>query len=172
MMPCVMGMRARKGTMARRRAETRPALEWRILRWILLTVFWRLPRMVLRMIGWFIGAIVGLFRSPEEVLEAGDSFYRSYKWRRLRVDTLEANRERYGMLACECCGMMDVGAFHVDHIYPRSTHPELALDPKNLQVLCDACNIGKGTAYTTNWRGGDDPVPDGHRKRRWFLSRS
>ncbi len=160
-----------KEMMARARSETKPALEWRILRWMLLTVLWRLPRLVLRVVGWLFRLIVGLFERRGEEPETADSFYRSHKWRRLRVDALEANRQSYGMLACECCGMVDVGSFHVDHIYPRSTHPELALDPTNLQVLCDDCNIGKGTAFTTNWRGGDDPVPAKRRARRWFFSR-
>ncbi|MEM9625297.1 MAG: HNH endonuclease signature motif containing protein [Pseudomonadota bacterium] len=145
--------------MAKARRENRPSLEWRILRWILLTALWRLPRLLIRVIAWLFGSIIGLASRRDAEDETADSFYRSYKWRRLRVDALEANRERNGMLACECCGMVDVGSFHVDHIYPRSTHPELALDPANLQVLCDACNIGKGTAYTTNWRGGEEPVP-------------
>jgi hypothetical protein len=143
--------------------------EWRALRWLVLTAFWRLPRAILRFVAWLLGlvfaAIAGLFgRAPAQV-ETADGFYRSYKWRRLRVDALEANRQRYGMLACECCGMVDVESFHVDHIHPRSTHPELALDPANLQVLCDACNIGKGAAYATNWRGGEDPRPP--RRRGW-----
>ena len=145
--------------MAKARKENRSSLEWRILRWLLLTALWRLPRLLVRMIAWLFGSIIRLFSRRETESETADSFYRSYKWRRLRVDALEANRERYGMLVCECCGMVDVGSFHVDHIYPRSTHPELALDPANLQVLCDDCNIGKGTAYTTNWRGGEEPVP-------------
>lgn len=158
--------------MARAKATNRPAVELRILRWILLTTFWRLPCLLLRVIVWLMSGIARLFKRRVEEPELADSFYRSYKWRRLRVDVLEANRERYGMLACECCGMMEAGAFHVDHIYPRSTHPELALDPANLQVLCDDCNIGKGTAYTTNWRGGEDPLPEGRRTRRWFFRRS
>ena len=112
-----------------------------------------------------------LLRRPEPV-ETADSFYRSYRWRRLRVDALEANRQRYGLLACECCGMVNVASFHVDHIYPRSTHPELALDPANLQVLCNDCNIGKGVAYTTNWRGGEGPTLPKRPFFRRFLSRS
>ena len=158
--------------MARGRPESKPSLEWRVLRWILLVLLWRLPCFVFRVIAWLFGSIIGLFSRRATTDETADSFYRSHKWRRLRVDALEANRERYGMLACECCGMMEVGAFHVDHIYPRSTHPELALDPQNLQVLCDDCNIGKGTAYTTNWRGGEDPVPDSRPARRWFFLKS
>lgn len=143
--------------MAKGKARQQAAWEWRILRFAFLLLFWRLPRLTLRLVFGLVRFLAGLFRRREEASDVSDRFYRSYKWRRLRVDALEANRQRYGMLACECCGMIDVAAFHVDHIYPRSTHPELALDPDNLQVLCDACNIGKGTAYTTNWRGGDEP---------------
>jgi len=32
---------------------------------------------------------------------------------------------------------------HVDHIVPRSVNPAKALDPGNLQVLCERCNLGK-----------------------------
>ena len=155
--------------MAKARTRSKAALEWRILRFVVLVLFWRLPRLLIRVVGWLSGLAIGVFKRHGEALEAADSFYRSHKWRRLRVDALEANRLRYGMLACECCGMVDVDSFHVDHIYPRSTHPELALDPENLQVLCDACNIGKGTAYTTNWRGGKDPImPRRKGWRRWL----
>ncbi|MEZ5932474.1 MAG: HNH endonuclease [Alphaproteobacteria bacterium] len=142
--------------MAKGKAKPQPSLEWRVLRWFFLTVLWRLPRLMLRLVFGSLSLLIGLFRRGEEELETADSFYRSYKWRRLRVDVLEANRERYGLLACECCGMVDT-TFHVDHIYPRSTHPELALDPANLQVLCDDCNVGKATLYTTNWRGDEGP---------------
>ena len=40
----------------------------------------------------------------------------------------------------------------VDHIKPRSTHPELALDFDNLQVLCHDCNQGKGNRDDFAWR--------------------
>ncbi len=158
--------------MARGRVKRQASLEWRFLRFIVLTLFWRLPRLMLRFLVWLIGFLVSLFSRRADMPEPADSFYRSYKWRRLRVDTLEANRERYGMLACECCGMMGDGSFHVDHIFPRSTHPELALDPTNLQVLCEACNVGKGTAYTTNWRGGEGPALPKRRGLARFFARS
>jgi 5-methylcytosine-specific restriction endonuclease McrA len=158
--------------MAKSRRKRQASLEWRFFRFIVLTLLWRLPRLVLRVFIRLIGLLAGLFSRRVEDAEPADSFYRSYKWRRLRVDTLETNRERYGMLACECCGMMGDGAFHVDHIYPRSTHPELALDPTNLQVLCEACNVGKGTAYTTNWRGGQGPELPKRRGLKRFFARS
>ena len=158
--------------MARKKAKQEAAWEWRVLRWMILMVFWRLPKAIFRSLAWLIGALVGMVRRHPAEDETADGFYRSYQWRRLRVDVLEANRERYGLLACECCGMVDVRSFHVDHIYPRSTHPELALDPANLQVLCDDCNIGKGTAYTTNWRGGEGPSMPKRRGLRRFFARS
>ena len=156
----------------RKKVKAQPSIEWRVIRFVVLTVFWRLPRLVFRLIRWMARGLAGLFFKREPVAEPGDQFYRSYQWRKLRVAALEANRERYGLLACECCGMVDVGSFHVDHIYPRSTHPDLALDPDNLQVLCDQCNIGKGTDYTTNWRGGTTPKVKGRRGWRRFLLRT
>jgi hypothetical protein len=153
------------------KGKEKPSLEWRMLRWVVLTLLWRLPRLVLRLAFGVLSLVIGLFRQGEDDEERADGFYRSYKWRRLRVDVLEANRERYGMLACECCGMVDA-TFHVDHIYPRSTHPELALDPANLQVLCDDCNVGKATLYTTNWRGGEGPSLPKRRGLRRLFGRS
>ena len=41
---------------------------------------------------------------------------------------------------------------NVDHIKPRKKFPELALVEDNLQVLCGACNHGKGNWDQTNWR--------------------
>lgn len=156
--------------MTKRRAKKKaaPSVEWRLLRWLAVTTLWRLPRLVVVIFAWIIGGVFRLLTRAEEEAETAERFYRSYQWRKLRVAALEANRERYGMLACECCGMIDTSPFHVDHIYPRSTHPDLALDPDNLQVLCDDCNIGKGTGYTTNWRGGTEPRPDKRRGWRQF----
>ena len=97
-----------------------------------------------------------------------DVFYRSHRWRRARTDALEGNRERYGALTCECCLTAGHGQWHVDHIRPRSSHPELALDPANLQVLCADCNLGKGLRYATDWRyrGRADRMGRGRGRRR------
>lgn len=158
--------------MARRRKKMKPdrAIELRVIRWIFLTLAWRLPRLVFRILRWIIAGLIRLVPRSKIAPETADRFYRSYQWRKLRVGALEANRTRYGMLACECCGMIDAAHFHVDHIYPRSTHPDLALDPDNLQVLCDDCNIGKGTKFTTNWRGGKGPAPERRQGWRRFLA--
>lgn len=79
---------------------------------------------------------------------AGD-FYRSDEWRALRYAAFAA----YGR-KCGCCGASpETGAvMHVDHIKPRFTHPELALELSNLQILCADCNQGKGAWDSTDWR--------------------
>ncbi len=41
---------------------------------------------------------------------------------------------------------------NVDLIKPRSKFPELALTLDNLQILCAACNHGKGNWDQTDWR--------------------
>jgi len=81
--------------------------------------------------------------------DAEKDFYRSVKWLRLRMQAFE----RYGN-RCSCCGATaeDGVHLHVDHIKPRSTHPELALDLENLQILCDACNLGKSNLSEKQWR--------------------
>lgn len=41
----------------------------------------------------------------------------------------------------ECCEICSVDrSLHVHHIFPRSSHPELALDKENLMVLCEKCH--------------------------------
>ena len=52
-------------------------------------------------------------------------------------------------------------SLHVDHIRPRSLYPEGELDPKNLQVLCRDCNLGKMNRDQTDWRSkSDDTIFD------------
>ena len=41
---------------------------------------------------------------------------------------------------------------HVDHIKPRSKHPELELDINNLQILCKDCNLGKSNTDSIDYR--------------------
>jgi ATP-dependent Lon protease len=50
-----------------------------------------------------------------------------------------------------CCGdTPENGAvMNVDHIKPRKRYPELALDIRWLQILCGACNHGKGKVSLT-----------------------
>lgn len=83
--------------------------------------------------------------------ETGE-FYRSQAWVALRYKVLTA----YGA-KCACCGETN-GAMHVDHIKPRSKHPHLALEFSNLQVLCEACNMGKGNRDETDWRAKESAM--------------
>ncbi len=77
-------------------------------------------------------------------------FYLSREWRELRVRVLEKYE-------CKCmmCGQspkIHGIVIHVDHIKPRSKYPELSLTFENLQLLCEACNLGKSNKYQTDWR--------------------
>ncbi len=83
-----------------------------------------------------------------------ESFYTSREWLELRVRVLEKYE-------CKCmmCGRSPKYhevVIHVDHIKPRSRHPELSLSINNLQLLCSDCNIGKGNKYSTDWRPDND----------------
>lgn len=77
-------------------------------------------------------------------------FLLSYEWRQLRMFVLKRDGAK-----CACCGRTPAtgAVMNVDHIKPRKTHPELALDATNCQVLCHVCNHGKGNWDKTNWRG-------------------
>ena len=77
-------------------------------------------------------------------------FLESFAWRRVRMEAFV----KYGP-KCMCCGATPTtgAVMHVDHIKPRKTHPELALELDNLQILCHECNHGKGNWNTTDWRG-------------------
>lgn len=86
-----------------------------------------------------------------------DAFLESYEWRRVRMQVLKRDGAR-----CECCGATPAtgAVMNVDHIRPRRLFPELALDPENLQVLCNPCNHGKGYWDMTDWRKrAGDAVP-------------
>lgn len=83
-----------------------------------------------------------------------DCFYNSKEWRKLRVRVLEKYE-------CKCmmCGRspkVHGVVIHVDHIKPRSRYPHLSLVFENLQILCEACNLGKSNRYTTDWRPDND----------------
>lgn len=76
-------------------------------------------------------------------------FLQTYMWRQLRYRAIKAAGGE-----CLSCGATAGNSvkLHVDHIKPRKTHPHLALEMDNLQVLCNACNHGKGNWDTTDWR--------------------
>lgn len=72
-----------------------------------------------------------------------DYFYESFVWAKLRYRALR----KYGH-RCMSCGLSGTSTvLHVDHILPRSKHPDKEMDINNLQVLCEKCNIGKGNEF-------------------------
>lgn len=84
---------------------------------------------------------------PKYVAGMGKEFYATREWRSLRWDVISKAGGK-----CSVCGKSkkEHGVImHVDHIKPRSRFPELELDKKNLQLLCEECNIGKGAKPQT-----------------------
>lgn len=77
-----------------------------------------------------------------------DEFYESWDWKRLRYDFIKEKDRR-----CQCCGATSEHGTRivVDHIKPIRHYWHLRLDRANLQVLCDDCNMGKGSRDETNW---------------------
>jgi 5-methylcytosine-specific restriction endonuclease McrA len=86
-------------------------------------------------------------------------FYKSWDWKRLSYETRKERGQR-----CECCGATPAHGVRIvcDHIKPIRKHWHLRLDRDNLQVLCDDCNMGKGSHDDTDWRGTSEaaPVPE------------
>lgn len=80
---------------------------------------------------------------------ASPAFLETYAWKKLRYRALKACGSE-----CLACGRgrEDGAKLHVDHIKSRKTHPHLALDIRNVQVLCGDCNHGKGNWDSTDWR--------------------
>ena len=89
-------------------------------------------------------------RAKVDQKKTAKQFLKSHEWRAVRYRVLE----RYDC-KCMACGRSPKShgvAIHVDHIKPRSTHPHLALEFDNLQLLCEDCNLGKSNKYRTDWR--------------------
>ncbi len=76
-------------------------------------------------------------------------FYESWDWKRARYDFIKDKKRR-----CECCGATPEDGIRivVDHIKPIRYHWHLRLEPTNFQMLCDPCNMGKGSRDETDWR--------------------
>lgn len=95
----------------------------------------------------------GKKKNTKKLLSQG--FYESREWRALRYKALV----KYGA-QCQCCGASPPQVvLHVDHVKPRSLHPHLELKLSNLQILCEACNLGKSNKDDTDFRDKEE-VPD------------
>jgi 5-methylcytosine-specific restriction endonuclease McrA len=78
-------------------------------------------------------------------------FYQSPNWVRLAREVKDERGSK-----CECCGATSREIRIVtDHIKPIKHHWHLRLDKKNLQVLCDGCNLQKGSWDETDFRAPD-----------------
>jgi hypothetical protein len=75
-----------------------------------------------------------------------ESFYLTDKW-------LALKRKVHKLYKCGCmkCGINGIET-HVDHIFPRSTHPEFELSIHNLQILCKKCNLEKSNKNNIDYR--------------------
>lgn len=87
--------------------------------------------------------------SHSQVDPASDAFLQSFEWRSVRMMALKKYKP-----VCMCCGASPAtgAVMNVDHVKPRKIFPDLALDISNLQILCNACNHGKGNWDMTDWR--------------------
>ena len=81
------------------------------------------------------------------------AFNASIGWKKARFEVLEHYSGE-----CMLCGRSKKRhgiVVSVDHIKPRSTHPELSLRFDNLQILCEDCNQGKGSYESKDYRPED-----------------
>lgn len=136
---------ARKGGLYRRGAKDDQRMKWK--REVTL---------------YFLGVLRNIEAERDRVERENSKFYSLNPWRELRYRVLKNGDGR-----CSLCGVSakDGAILHVDHIKPRSLFPELALDERNLQVLCSECNIGKSNKDETDWRAvkvasAIDSIPD------------
>ena len=84
--------------------------------------------------------------------EKSSDFYKSKKWLSLRFEVLSVYGSR-----CMCCGSGAENGVIIDvnHVYPRSKYPKLALEFYNMQVLCNSCNGGKSNTFIHDFRSPD-----------------
>ena len=87
-------------------------------------------------------------------------FYRSREWlySRARYQAIKAAGG-----ACQACGARrsDGAKLVVDHIKPVRHYWHLRFAADNLQVLCEPCNLGKGSWDQTDWRCAQPVDPTG-----------
>lgn len=91
-----------------------------------------------------------------------NAFYASWDWKKKRMEALLIHGHR-----CQSCGASPANLksvrLVVDHIKPIRKHWDLRLEITNLQVLCDDCNMGKGSWLERDFRPTEDEKMD----REW-----
>lgn len=73
---------------------------------------------------------------------------RSERWLKLRYEMIK----KHGRTCMACGRKAPEVVIQIDHIKPRSKHPELTWEVNNLQVLCIDCNRGKSDLDETDFR--------------------
>jgi 5-methylcytosine-specific restriction endonuclease McrA len=77
------------------------------------------------------------------------TFYTSRAWRSARYAFLKTQTDR----RCRCCGATAAQTrLVVDHVRSVRGHWDRRLDPTNFQILCDDCNLAKGSRDATDFR--------------------
>jgi 5-methylcytosine-specific restriction endonuclease McrA len=104
------------------------------------------------------GIIDEKFRTPETISQRKrilSTFTKTPKKRcfYLTNQWLYLKKEVHKLYQCGCmkCGKIE-GETHIDHILPRSLHPELQYSIHNLQILCKDCNMEKSNKHNTDYR--------------------
>ncbi len=67
-----------------------------------------------------------------------DEFYKTKQWFKVRQKALM--RANY---CCEECGVCQRKGLHVHHVKSRKAYPMMALELRNLVVLCGSCHNRK-----------------------------
>ena len=76
------------------------------------------------------------------------AFYTTRAWRSARYNFLKTQTN----WRCRCCGTTAAQArLVVDHVLSVREHWDRRLDPTNFQVLCDDCNLAKGSGDSTRF---------------------
>lgn len=77
-----------------------------------------------------------------------EKFYKSREWIKLSYQTKIIRGRK-----CECCGAEPPKVrINTDHVKPIKKYWDLRFDPNNLQILCEDCNLGKGSWDETDFR--------------------
>lgn len=85
--------------------------------------------------------VIEMANARKQRLEEQERFYSSPEWAALRKQVVEEE----GRVCAECRKRISYdNDITVDHKYPRSRYPHLALRRENLRVLCRQCNSQKG----------------------------
>lgn len=98
-------------------------------------------------------SLKNLFKSKPKKApkKRSESWYEKPEWKGLRNRRREQNNSDNGLgrtktgallLKCDRCGIVGTG-HQIDHIYPRSKFPDLALVYGNTQTLCSTRSVPK-----------------------------